>query len=96
MGAPVQEFVQKYYGEVLEHTQDLKTNACCTVDDAPAFGTAAIAEIHEEVRVRYYGCGLLLPEALEGCRILDLGLRIHRRQAPPLRHLPRMRHHPSL
>jgi len=69
----VQEFVQKYYGEVLEHTQDLKTNACCTVDDAPAFVTAAIAEIHEEVRARYYGCGLLLPEALEGCRILDLG-----------------------
>ena len=35
--------------------------------------TAALAEIHEEVRTRYYGCGLVLPEALEGCRILDLG-----------------------
>lgn len=22
---------------------------------------------------RYYGCGLVLPECLEGCRILDLG-----------------------
>ena len=25
------------------------------------------------MRARYYGCGLLLPEALEGCRIVDLG-----------------------
>lgn len=23
--------------------------------------------------VRYYGCGLVVPECLEGCRILDLG-----------------------
>lgn len=22
---------------------------------------------------RYYGCGLVVPECLEGCRILDLG-----------------------
>ena len=23
--------------------------------------------------LRYYGCGLVVPESLEGCRILDLG-----------------------
>lgn len=23
--------------------------------------------------LRYYGCGLVVPECLEGCRILDLG-----------------------
>ena len=69
----MQEFVQQYYGEILEQSGDLKTNACCTVDASPEHVTAALAEIHEEVRARYYGCGLVLPEALEGCRILDLG-----------------------
>jgi len=50
-----------------------------TVDASPEHVTAALAEIHEEVRevrevrARYYGCGLVLPEALEGCRILGLG-----------------------
>jgi arsenite methyltransferase len=69
----VQEFVQKYYGEVLEKSEDLKTNACCTIEATPEHVTAALADIHEEVNARYYGCGLVLPEALEGCRILDLG-----------------------
>lgn len=69
----MQDFVQKYYGEVLEQTADLKTNACCTIESTPDFVTGALAEIHDEVRARYYGCGLLLPEALEGRRILDLG-----------------------
>ncbi len=69
----MREFVQKYYGEVLEQTEDLKTNACCTLDESPGHVTATLEEIHEEVRGRYFGCGLVLPEALEGCRILDLG-----------------------
>ncbi len=69
----VQEVVQKYYGEVLERTEDLKTDACCTLEAPPGHVTAALADIHDDVRARYYGCGLVLPEALEGCRILDLG-----------------------
>ena len=72
-GNAVQEFVQKYYGEVLEQTGDLKTNACCTLEASPEHVTAALAEIHGDVRARYYGCGLVVPEALEGRRILDLG-----------------------
>lgn len=69
----MREFVQKYYGEVLEQTGDLKTNACCTFEAAPEYVTAALAEIHDDVRARYYGCGLVLPDALQDCRILDLG-----------------------
>ena len=69
----MQNFVQKYYGEILEQSGDLKTNACCTLDSSPAHVTAALDEIHAEVKARYYGCGLVLPEALDGCRILDLG-----------------------
>ena len=69
----MQEFVQKYYGEVLGESQDLKTDACCTVEAPPDFVSTLLDDIHPEVSSRYYGCGLLLPEAIQNCRILDLG-----------------------
>jgi len=65
--------VQRYYGETLETSSDLKTNACCTESEPPAYIKAALAEVHDEVKARYYGCGFVIPEALEGARILDLG-----------------------
>ncbi|XP_051656461.1 arsenite methyltransferase isoform X4 [Manacus candei] len=33
----------------------------------------ALEHVHEEVVARYYGCGLVIPECLLSCRILDLG-----------------------
>jgi SAM-dependent methyltransferase len=69
----MQEFVREHYGKILASTADLKTSACCTVDATPQYVRDALAQIHPEVNDRYYGCGLGLPEALEGCRILDLG-----------------------
>jgi SAM-dependent methyltransferase len=69
----VLDFVQEYYGRILEKTEDLKTSACCTVEAPPRYVSDALSKIHEDVAGRYYGCGLVLPEALEGCRILDLG-----------------------
>lgn len=69
----MQEFVQAYYGKILAQTSDLRTNACCTVDAPPRHVAAALELIHADVKNRYYGCGLVLPEAVEGCRILDLG-----------------------
>lgn len=65
--------VQNYYGEVLQSTDDLKTSACCTTDVPPDYLRAALACVHEEVITRYYGCGLVLPEALQGTSVLDLG-----------------------
>ncbi len=65
--------VQNYYGEVLQGSADLQTNACCTPDDIPDHVKAVLSQIHDEVLTRYYGCGLIAPEALEGARILDLG-----------------------
>jgi len=65
--------VQRYYGETLASSDDLKTTACCTVAGVPEFAKQFLAEIHAEVTQRYYGCGLVLPEALEGMSILDLG-----------------------
>ena len=65
--------VQRYYGETLESSADLKTTACCTADAVPAYIKPLLADVHDEVLKRYYGCGLVLPEALEGLRVLDLG-----------------------
>ncbi len=65
--------VQRYYGEVLQSSADLKTNACCTTDAPPEYLTRALAAIHPEVLERYYGCGLVLPEAMQGTAVLDLG-----------------------
>lgn len=67
------DFVKEYYGAVLTESGDLKTNACCTTEAPPPHVAEALSAVHEEVRSRYYGCGLVLPEALEACRILDLG-----------------------
>ncbi|MGR3758815.1 methyltransferase domain-containing protein [Roseobacteraceae bacterium NS-SX3] len=67
------ENVQNYYGEVLQGSADLQTNACCTPEDMPDHVKAILSQIHDEVLTRYYGCGLIAPPALEGARILDLG-----------------------
>ncbi|XP_033948180.1 arsenite methyltransferase [Pseudochaenichthys georgianus] len=66
--------VKDYYGKVLKKTSDLKSNACVApAQPIPAFIRQALKKVHPEVTARYYGCGLVVPECLEGCRILDLG-----------------------
>ncbi|HET8704961.1 MAG TPA: methyltransferase domain-containing protein [Pseudomonadales bacterium] len=65
--------VKAYYGEKLAGSHDLQTNACCTDASLPAYIKPVLADIHAEVLTRYYGCGLILPELLEGLTILDLG-----------------------
>lgn len=67
------EFVKHYYGEVLESSDDLRTDACCTLEDVPEHAAGLLENIHDDVRSRYYGCGLVLPELLEGLTVLDLG-----------------------
>lgn len=65
--------VQEYYGKTLQGSADLQTNACCTDSALPAYLKPVLGKIHDEVMTRYYGCGLIAPEALNGMRILDLG-----------------------
>ncbi|XP_056265075.1 arsenite methyltransferase [Pseudoliparis swirei] len=66
--------VKDYYGKVLKNSTDLKSNACVPpAKPIPAFIRQALKKVHPEVTARYYGCGLVVPECLEGCRILDLG-----------------------
>jgi SAM-dependent methyltransferase len=69
----MREEVQDYYGKTLQSSDDLKTDACCTDTNMPRFVKKALANVHDEVLTRYYGCGLVAPEKLEGARILDLG-----------------------
>ena len=67
------ENVQDYYGKVLQGSEDLQTNACCTPSGVPDYLRAVLAKIHPEVSEKYYGCGLVAPHALTGADILDLG-----------------------
>jgi len=67
------ENVQDYYGKVLQGSDDLQTNACCTPDDIPEYVKAVLSRVHDEVLMRYYGCGLVMPLALKGATVLDLG-----------------------
>ncbi|MDP1680084.1 MAG: methyltransferase domain-containing protein [Candidatus Nitrotoga sp.] len=67
------EIVKDYYGKQLQTSDDLKTSACCDASQVPSWLKPLLARIHPEVMSRYYGCGLVCPLLLEGCRILDLG-----------------------
>ena len=69
----IRKEVQKYYGEILQTNKDLKTSACCTAAGFPSYLKDIISEIHPEVREKYYGCGVVAPDALQGKTILDLG-----------------------
>lgn len=65
--------VRRYYGEVLSASTDLKTSACCPPQTLPTYLHEILAEIHPEVRDRFYGCGSPIPPAITGATVLDLG-----------------------
>ena len=67
------EVVQDYYGKVLKSWEDPKTSACCDGGTVPAHLEPLLANVHEEVRSKYYGCGIVVPAALQGAQVLDLG-----------------------
>lgn len=69
----IHESVKEYYGKELQKSEDLKTNACCTLEEPPKHIKKALANIHDEVITKYYGCGLTIPSLLDGLTILDLG-----------------------
>lgn len=62
-----------YYGKVLSQSADLRTDACTTAERPPLAVRQALANVHADVKARYYGCGLIAPSAITGARILDLG-----------------------
>lgn len=68
------EELKNYYGKIIQSTQDLKTKACCCDGEpmSPAI-KKILGAIDGEILSRSYGCGSPIPEALEGCTVLDLG-----------------------
>lgn len=67
------DVVKDYYGKTLKSSNDLRTTACCDTDSMPAHLMPLLANVHEEVAAKYYGCGMVAPTALQGRRVLDLG-----------------------
>jgi arsenite methyltransferase len=65
--------VKSYYGETLQKSEDLLTNACCTGAEPPQYIKAILVQLNDETLTKYYGCGLVIPEKLQGANILDLG-----------------------
>ena len=65
--------VKKYYGEVLQSKDDLKTSACCPSEAMPRRLREIVKDIEPEIINRFYGCGSPIPQDLDGCTVLDLG-----------------------
>ncbi len=73
MTKDIRSVVQEYYGEVLKKSEDLKTNACCATGAPPRWLQGPLANVHEDVSNRFYGCGFPIPEGIEGSTVVDLG-----------------------
>jgi SAM-dependent methyltransferase len=69
----VKKEVQRYYGDVVKTTADLKSTACCTPDSIPAHVREVLPFIADEITEKYYGCGSPIPLVLTGLSVLDLG-----------------------
>ena len=65
--------VQDYYGKTLQSSDDLQTNACTTANAPPDYLKTISSKVHNEVMAKYYGCGLIAPNTLNGAHVLDLG-----------------------
>lgn len=65
--------IKDYYGTILSSSSDLQTSACCVATTPPAHILAALRNVHDEVKDKFYGCGSPIPAALDGITVLDLG-----------------------
>ncbi|GMH86036.1 hypothetical protein TL16_g10415 [Triparma laevis f. inornata] len=68
----VKSSVSQYY-TTLENTQSLKTNACETAAAPPGYIKKALKNVDRKVIEKYYGCGLCVPDLMEGTTVVDLG-----------------------
>ncbi|XP_053363015.1 arsenite methyltransferase [Clarias gariepinus] len=68
------ESVKSYYSS-LESSDALQTSAACSASSRPLSKSVqhALEQVHPEVCRRFFGCGLVAPEKLKGCSVLDLG-----------------------
>ncbi|CAD5126203.1 DgyrCDS14377 [Dimorphilus gyrociliatus] len=75
MSEEIYENVKDYYGNVLQKSDDLQTTACTTGQGEVMTKSVkkALSQVAGAVHEKYYGCGIVIPPALEGCSVLDLG-----------------------
>lgn len=58
----------------IDNDGEMATRTCsCGADSLPQYIKDVLAEIPEEITLRFYGCGSPLPQPLEDCTVLDLG-----------------------
>jgi arsenite methyltransferase len=67
------DLIKEYYGKVLETKNDLKTTACCSDEAIPNHIKPILAKVPDEVKAKFYGCGVPIPDCLSGATVLDLG-----------------------
>ena len=67
------KMVKEYYGKVLASKNDLKTSACCSAEVFPMYIRKIVKDIYPEILDKFYGCGSRIPDAIDGCTVLDLG-----------------------
>ena len=65
--------VKDYYARMLKSSKDLKTDACCSLENQPKYIRQVLEMIDDEVLDRFYGCGSPIPPAIDGRTVLDLG-----------------------
>ena len=70
----IRELVRTYYGQTLQGSDDLKTDACCcTTATPPTYVLDVMGDIEDDIMAHFYGCGSPIPPALSGATVLDLG-----------------------
>jgi len=69
----IENSVKNYYGETLNSSRDLQTNACRTTESIPRDVKESLKYINDEIIIKYYGCGSPIPLVLEGLKVLDVG-----------------------
>ena len=62
-------------GKQLQSSDDLATNACRTPSSTKTSKhvNKALSLVHDEVVMKYYGCGIVVPTCLDGMHVVDLG-----------------------
>lgn len=67
--------IQDYYASITTEGQgQMETSICsCAADQTPKELKPIISQLPDEIVTRFYGCGSPIPDALEGCTVVDLG-----------------------
>lgn len=65
--------VSQYYGKTVQKQDDLQTAACLVKGETSVDVRKALANVHDEILTKFYGCGSPIPPLLKGCTVLDLG-----------------------